>query len=68
MANTNILEGVKCPKCGHDKSFYIDCSSTFLAEDDGIEQTGDTIYDQDSFTECNGEACDFSGPLRDFYS
>ncbi len=64
MPNENCLEGVKCPKCGHEKSFDIMVSAIARVNDGGIDRCEDYEWDDDSFCACRN--CEFQGVVRDF--
>lgn len=64
MANTNCLEGIKCPDCGNEDTFLIAGKSMFTVTDDGTEDHGDVEWDEDSYAECT--ECRRSGTLKDF--
>lgn len=50
--NENCLEGIRCPECGNTDEFYIYGSATFLVVDDGVEDTVNPEWDNDSPTQC----------------
>ena len=53
MANSNCLEGVKCPVCGGEGAFKIEARVVVLVTDEGTEDQGsDYEWDQDSYCEC----------------
>jgi hypothetical protein len=65
MPNTNRLEGVRCPKCGHEDSFIIAACVDVLVTDDGTEDHGgDYLWDDDSHCTCS--QCNHRGTLADF--
>lgn len=65
MANTNCLEGVRCPHCGAEDSFLIAASVIVLVTDDGTEDCGgDYEWDQNAYCECT--VCHHSATLKDF--
>ena len=63
-ANTNCLEGMKCPACGSREPFRIQMTSIFTIYDDGTDEYGDTEWDDESYCDC--VACEHSGTVRDF--
>ena len=66
MANTNCLEGWKCPGCGQDEAFFVSAVINMLLTDDGTEHVGgaDAYYDDESFCRCFD--CDEEGKVSDF--
>jgi hypothetical protein len=64
MANSNCLEGIKCPDCGNEKAFHIQSSVVMHVTDDGTECRGDVEWDDDSYTQCC--ACERSAELACF--
>jgi hypothetical protein len=65
MPNENCLEGMKCPKCGHEDSFGIACDIMMLVTDEGVtDQLGDNEWNEDSYCECR--KCLKSGTVKDF--
>jgi len=64
MENTNCLQGLRCPNCGHDERLYITATTTFEVTDDGTGDHDDVLWDSTSPTEC--PECDFFGDLGDF--
>ncbi len=64
IENTNCLQGMRCPQCGANEPFHIDCSCTFTFRDDGTEPTGDVEYEDDSFIAC--EACGHTDIVKTF--
>jgi rubredoxin len=64
MANTNALEGLKCPECGQDRMLRIAVSSMAEVTDDGTTLAGDTEWDEGSYCACPD--CDFAGIVQDF--
>ncbi len=66
MVNFNCLEGVKCPDCGNEKSFYIQSTAVMYVTDDGAECRSDIEWSDDSHTQC--PQCERSGHLAKFKS
>ena len=65
IPNTNCLENIACPKCGHDARFYIDVKALAVVTDDGAETFGDMEWDDGSYTECS--ECGHHGSLGEFH-
>jgi hypothetical protein len=67
MTNTNCLEGVRCPKCGHEDDFHIEAIVRLQVIDSGTEDLGgDHFWDDESDCMCGNWDCDQQGPLREF--
>ena len=66
MANTNVLTGLKCPKCGSLEPFSIATTCWARVYDDGIDQTEDHEWDGNSACVCLNPGCRFSGRIKDF--
>ena len=64
MANTNTLEGFKCPKCGSLQPFWIDASSVFEVWDDGTAEHQDVQWNDESGCRC--WECSHAGSVKDF--
>lgn len=64
MPNTNMLEGMQCPKCGSEGPFRIVCTSTVLIYDDGTDDFEWTNWEPDSWCQCVN--CEFAATARDF--
>lgn len=64
MPNTNCLEGIRCPKCGHEDAFKIETKVLVLVTDDGAEDFGDSEWDSNHYCECDN--CHYSGTIKDF--
>lgn len=62
--NTNCLEGIACPKCGHTEDFNIYMSSWIDITDDGTGDHGDTEWGDNSAIQC--KACDHEGTVAEF--
>lgn len=52
MANTNCLEGMKCPKCGQEDHFRITAEAVFDVFDDGTDLFGDVEWGDESTAVC----------------
>jgi hypothetical protein len=67
MTNTNCLEGIACPKCGHSESFHIEAAVVVYVTDDGSEDRGGGHYwDTDSHCICGNHECDHEGRFEEF--
>lgn len=64
MANTNCLEGIRCPKCLQEDRFRISGETIFDVNDSGSEADGAHEWGDESYTWCTG--CDAEGPLAEF--
>lgn len=66
MANTNCLEGLRCPnpKCKQDSKLFIVGLAEFDVTDDGAEVVGDIEWDDNSHARC--PECGASGSLFQF--
>jgi hypothetical protein len=51
MPNTNCLQGMRCPKCGHEDSFKIEVIAIVLVTDDGAEDLGNAEWDDHHYCE-----------------
>ncbi|MDE2761587.1 MAG: hypothetical protein OXK74_02215 [Gemmatimonadota bacterium] len=70
MGNTNLLEGVKCPRCGNDERLRIAGTVWLDMTDDGTVPSdepgrGDHEWDGDSIAEC--PKCDYMGRFAAFH-
>ena len=63
-ANTNCLEGMRCPECGSLEPFLISARVTVVAYDDGVAPDGDIEWEGDSGCLC--KECGHSGIVSDF--
>lgn len=62
--NINVLEGIRCPKCGNEESFCISVKTMAIVCDDGVSELyGDNAWDDDSYIECH---CGHSGTVGNF--
>jgi len=64
MKNTNVLAGMKCPKCRSLGPFRIAASCLAEVEDDGVESTTDFEWGDDS--PCGCVSCGFDGTVAQF--
>ena len=69
--NVNVLEGLRCPKCGSEDQFGITCLTVATVADDGIDEYGDMEWEPTSGMSCqgyntDGNPCDFAGTVADF--
>jgi hypothetical protein len=62
--NINVLAGIKCPKCGSENLFNIECITTATFSDEGSERYGDMEWQDDSHIECLD--CNHCGDVKDF--
>lgn len=62
------IEGMKCPECGHTKSFDIEVGIWCEFGAYGVTSTGDHSeeWDSGSLAECGNPDCDFKGTVADF--
>ena len=70
MPNTNCLEGFKCPKCGHTKTFHIVVQTLhelYMDDNGTIEDSGgDNEWDDNSDCRCGG--CGLEGQVGHFHT
>ena len=65
MANTNCLAGIKCPQCGYEDKFRIECHVVMTVTDEGTEDiAGDVEWQDESWCVCAN--CERQGELRSF--
>jgi len=65
MPNTNCLEGIRCPKCGHEDSFRVEATVLVLVKDQGVtDDLSESQFDADHYCECDN--CHHSGTIKDF--
>jgi hypothetical protein len=65
MPNTNCLEGIRCPKCGHEDSFKVEVTVLVLVEDEGVtDDLSGSEWDEDHYCEC--WECAYSATIKDF--
>ena len=62
--NTNALEGIKCPACGHYEGFRITITTVAIVSDEGVESMGDKEWDDDSACSC--QACNHMATVGAF--
>lgn len=67
MTNTNILEGIRCPKCGYETMFNISVRCFAEVTDSGCETFGDNEWDENSECHCCAPDCEHTAKLKDFY-
>src|SRR6267142_6278220 len=64
MTNTNCLQDIVCPQCGHTDSFIIEVKTRANVTDGGAETFGDMHWDERSFIECKN--CQTGGTVDEF--
>lgn len=64
MANTNCLEGIRCPECGSLGPFLITCECVAVVHDDGIDETHNHEWGANSPIVC--QECNHVGDVGDF--
>ena len=65
MANSNCLEGLRCPECGSEEPLKIEVKVMATVYDSGVDETsGDTEWNETSYCEC-GE-CTYHGIVKNF--
>lgn len=65
MANTNVLSGIACPRCGQEDDFRITATTAFDVTDDGTgDIQGDIEWEDDSLIMCL--ACKHGGTVAEF--
>jgi hypothetical protein len=64
MANTNWLINMRCPRCGSEGPFWIDCNAVALIGDDGPIKIDAPDWSCNNWTTC--KACDYSADARAF--
>lgn len=63
--NSNLLGGLKCPKCGHEESLRIAVDVVMRVYDYGSgEILSDICWDDDSYCEC--DSCSYHATVREF--
>jgi hypothetical protein len=53
MTNENRLAGMRCPACGSDGPFYIECLAVFLVSDSGTDDCSGVDWSEDSHCDCH---------------
>lgn len=66
--NTNVLAGVECPVCGSEDRFVIEMSVVGTVTDNGIEESYDFAWAEDSLVKCGNYGCEHFGVMREFQS
>lgn len=64
MPNNNCLEGMRCPECGSEGTFWITVTCSAEVSDNGIEETMDFSWDTDSTCVCS--ICKHCGTVGTF--
>ena len=64
MTNDNCLEGLRCPACGSEGPFHIECLAVFLVYDSGTEDHSGVDWSGDSHCDCAD--CCHHGTVGDF--
>ena len=64
MTNTNCLENIVCPRCGHTDSFIIELKTRADVTDAGAETFGEMQWDEWSLIQCKN--CDTDGTVAEF--
>ena len=64
MTNTNCLENIVCPQCGHTDSFIIEVKTHADVTDDGAVTLGDMQWDEWSYIQCKN--CGAAGTVAEF--
>ncbi len=64
MTNENCLEGMRCPACGSEGPFYIECLAVFLVYDSGTDDYSGMDWAEDSHCNCDG--CCHHATVADF--
>lgn len=65
MPNTNCLENMACPQCGQREQFCIQVTTLATVVDNGIMDTGDNSWDDDSYAQC--DECGWTGTVIQLY-
>jgi hypothetical protein len=69
MTNENCLEGVRCPRCGHEDRFLIAASVIAEVTDDGAEVASPRYgigFEWTDESHCHCPACGRDGPLGEY--
>ena len=64
MANSNCLEGFKCPECGYEDEFLIVAMAEFRVTDDGTTEFTDVDWTGGNICKC--AKCDHYGKVWNF--
>jgi Zn ribbon nucleic-acid-binding protein len=62
--NTNVLAGLKCPKCESLGPYFIVATCWAQVQDDGVYDTSEFEWTENSRCDC--KECGFHGKVRDF--
>lgn len=70
MPNTNCLDGIACPACGHEESFLVTCAIEIRLTDNGIDEDyafkyGDG-YEWDNTARIRCTKCDHTATVAAF--
>lgn len=63
VANSNCLEGARCPDCGQDHAFHVVAMAVFTVQDDGTDEGRNVEWESDSPAYCS--ECQWSGSWGD---
>lgn len=66
MPNTNVLEGMRCPKCGSEEPFRINISMDAEVSDNGTDVNSHMDIEWEDGSRCECLACDHVGSVREF--
>jgi hypothetical protein len=65
MTNTNCLEGIRCPSCGHEDDFRIEARIMIFVADNGTDdESGQYAWDGES--PCWFAGCAHEGKIKYF--
>ena len=64
MPNTNCLQGIRCPKCGHEDAFKIEAKVLVLVKTMGPKTWRAFRMGSNHYCECDN--CHYSGTIKDF--
>jgi hypothetical protein len=64
MTNTNCLENIVCPQCGHTDSFIIEVKTRADVSDEGAVTFGEMQWDEWSLIQCKN--CDTADTVAEF--
>lgn len=64
MANCNCLAGFCCPQCDNEDQFRISAKTMALVRDDGVLETADMEWDDDSTCICPD--CGYTAKVKNF--